>query len=193
MAKAEARTACEAFTKLTQEVDGELRIVSDPPLIVPIWELVPQNAARGGPGRVGRRLRRINYRGPLCHQHRRRRLTATASSTSPASVVGVGQHRDLICWIVLMLRQRLLNDPLFLQVKEAQPLGARAPLRAAAAAAQEPAGRPRIIAADAGGQRDIFLGLVSPTRRDRRRAATTSRLARLAGTGQTARLGSRHG
>ena len=34
------RDSMQAFTKLTEEVDGEPRIISDPPLIVPIRELV---------------------------------------------------------------------------------------------------------------------------------------------------------
>jgi uncharacterized protein (DUF2252 family) len=39
--KAKTRDSLQAFEKLTYEVDGERRIISDPPLIVPIEELMP--------------------------------------------------------------------------------------------------------------------------------------------------------
>ena len=41
LAKARSKDSLKAFTKLAQIVDGEPRIVSDPPLIVPIEELRP--------------------------------------------------------------------------------------------------------------------------------------------------------
>ena len=40
IAKARTRDSMSAFSKLTHEVDGQVRIVADPPLIVPIDELV---------------------------------------------------------------------------------------------------------------------------------------------------------
>ena len=80
-AKAESKNSLRAFTKLTQEEDGELRIVSDPPLIVPIEELVPKNklkAVQAGSGRAG---------GPVPRDPLPRRphfwRGAIASSTSP--------------------------------------------------------------------------------------------------------------
>src|SRR3954452_1132307 len=39
VAKAERKNSLRAFDKLTHSVDGELRIVSDPPVIVPVAEL----------------------------------------------------------------------------------------------------------------------------------------------------------
>ena len=42
LARARTKDSLKAFSKLTQLVDGEPRIVSDPPLIVPIDELVPE-------------------------------------------------------------------------------------------------------------------------------------------------------
>src|SRR5262245_227408 len=41
-AKAESKNSLRALAKLTREEDGELRIISDPPLIIPIEELVPK-------------------------------------------------------------------------------------------------------------------------------------------------------
>src|ERR1022692_4030727 len=40
-AKARTKDSMKAFSKLTHDVDGEPRIVSDPPLITPIRDLVP--------------------------------------------------------------------------------------------------------------------------------------------------------
>ena len=36
----------QAFAKLTHEVDGERRIIADPPLIVPIEDLLPEGRER---------------------------------------------------------------------------------------------------------------------------------------------------
>ena len=46
VAKARTRDSMQAFSKLTHEVDGRRRIVADPPLIVPIEELIPADAER---------------------------------------------------------------------------------------------------------------------------------------------------
>ena len=43
--KTKTKDSLKAFSKLTEVVDGERRIISDPPLLVPIAELV-------GPGRA---------------------------------------------------------------------------------------------------------------------------------------------
>jgi hypothetical protein len=39
VSKAEGKDNLKAFAKLTESVDGEIRIASDPPLIVPVHEL----------------------------------------------------------------------------------------------------------------------------------------------------------
>ena len=44
VAKARTRDSMQALSKLTHVVDGRRRIVSDPPLIVPIEELVGSDA-----------------------------------------------------------------------------------------------------------------------------------------------------
>ena len=46
LAKARTRDSMQAFTKLTHVVDGQRRIVADPPLIVPIEELVAPGTGR---------------------------------------------------------------------------------------------------------------------------------------------------
>ena len=42
LAKARTRDSMQALEKLTEAVDGQIRFVSDPPLLVPIEELVPE-------------------------------------------------------------------------------------------------------------------------------------------------------
>ena len=85
-----ARTACGRSTKLTREDDGELRIVSDPPLIVPIEELVleqqlkaVETAAGESAGPVPRDSR--PRRPPSGRRLSVRRTRPTRSSASAAS------------------------------------------------------------------------------------------------------------
>ena len=60
IAKSRTKDSMQAFEKLTHVVDGEPRIISDPPLIVPIDELLPtgteREAARGGDAQSRPRL-----------------------------------------------------------------------------------------------------------------------------------------
>ena len=46
LAKARTRDSMQAFSKLTHEVDGERRIVADPPLITPVEDLMPTAKGR---------------------------------------------------------------------------------------------------------------------------------------------------
>ncbi|HEX4526434.1 MAG TPA: DUF2252 domain-containing protein [Gaiellaceae bacterium] len=114
-AKARTKDSLKAFSKLTHTVDGEPRIISDPPLITPVRELVD-----GEPGQqaiqdsIGRLLG--TYRRTL--QGDRRLLLESYRYVDLArKVVGVGSVGTR-CWIVLLLG-RDNGDPLFLQVKEA--------------------------------------------------------------------------
>ena len=115
MAKARTKDSMRAFRKLTHEVDGELRIISDPPVIVPIDELVDE-AERG---EVEGRVRDVleQYRITLSDHHRHL-LDSYHYVHAAMKVVGVGSVGTR-AWIVLMLG-RDGQDPLFLQVKEAQ-------------------------------------------------------------------------
>jgi uncharacterized protein (DUF2252 family) len=111
-AKARTKDSMKAFTKLTQLVDGELRILSDPPLIVPIAELT------GGQSILEEvhKLLRL-YRRTL--QHDRRHLLESFSYVDLArKVVGVGSVGTR-AWVMLLLGTDA-TDPLFLQIKEAQ-------------------------------------------------------------------------
>ena len=113
--KARTKDSLEAFAKLTHVVDGELRIVSEPPLIVPVEELLP-------PGDATKFLETIHdlirsYRRTL--QGDRKHLLEDFRFVHLArKVVGVGSVGTR-AWIALLLG-RDGQDPLFLQAKEAQ-------------------------------------------------------------------------
>jgi uncharacterized protein (DUF2252 family) len=115
LAKAHTRDSMTALSKLTHEVDGQPRIVAEPPLIVPLADLVKGETRR----QMLQQLREVfrTYRGSL--QYDRRVLLEQFELVDFArKVVGVGSvgTRD---WIALLLGADG-QDPLFLQLKEAQ-------------------------------------------------------------------------
>jgi uncharacterized protein (DUF2252 family) len=116
VAKAQAKDRMRAFSKLTCEVDGELRIVSDPPLIVPIEELAKDEA---GDVDVKALVLEVfaDYRDSL-ELDRRALLDGYRFVDAAFKVVGVGSVGTR-AWVVLLMG-RDQRDPLFLQVKEAQ-------------------------------------------------------------------------
>jgi uncharacterized protein (DUF2252 family) len=116
LAKARTNDSMHAFEKLTHVVDGERRIVSDPPLIVPIDELVPASMQRDEIVNEVHGLVR-SYRRTL-ETDRRHLLEQFRLVDIARKVVGVGSVGTR-AWIVLFLGVDL-DDPLFLQVKEAQ-------------------------------------------------------------------------
>jgi uncharacterized protein (DUF2252 family) len=115
LAKARTRDSIHALAKLTHVVDGELRIVSDPPLIEPADQLL-QGVERD---EVIGQLRGVirSYRRSL--QSDRRHLLEDFRMVDIArKVVGVGSVGTR-AWVILMLG-RDDGDPLFLQAKEAE-------------------------------------------------------------------------
>jgi uncharacterized protein (DUF2252 family) len=117
LARARTHDSMHAFEKLTRLVDGQPRIISEPPLIVPVDELLPGVRERDDLGPMIRGLMRT-YRHTL--QRDRRALLEQFRLVDIAhKVVGVGSvgTRD---WIILFLGVDG-EDPLFLQMKEAQP------------------------------------------------------------------------
>jgi uncharacterized protein (DUF2252 family) len=116
VAKAQTKDSMKAFAKLTREVDGERRIISDPPLIVPIEELLADDDARDTTEEI-RELIRV-YRRSL-QRDRRHLLESFRFVHLARKVVGVGSVGTR-CWIALMLGRDDV-DPLFLQCKEAGP------------------------------------------------------------------------
>jgi uncharacterized protein (DUF2252 family) len=116
IAKARTRDSMQEVAKLTRVEDGRPRIISDPPLLVPIDELMPKETDRTAfekqlSGLIGK------YRRTL-ETDRRYLLEQYEFCDLARKVVGVGSVGTR-CWIVLMLG-RDEADPLFLQVKEAE-------------------------------------------------------------------------
>ena len=117
IAKARTKDSMHAFEKLTHVVDGERRIVSDPPLIVPIDELIPASMQRHEiVGEIQGLV--CSYRQTL-ETDRRHLLEQFRFVDMARKVVGVGSVGTR-AWILLFMGVDL-DDPLFLQVKEAQP------------------------------------------------------------------------
>ena len=115
VAKAQTKDRLKAAAKLTHEVDGEMRIVSDPPLIVPVEEVYGELGARQTEDMIHETLR--SYRRSLPGD--RRHLLDTYRFVHLArKVVGVGSV-GTEAWVALMLG-RDNDDPLFLQIKEAE-------------------------------------------------------------------------
>jgi uncharacterized protein (DUF2252 family) len=116
VAKARTRDSMQAFSKLTRELDGERRIISDPPLIVPLEDLVPAGREREEVEAELRGLLR-SYRRTL-ETDRRQLLEDFKFVHMARKVVGVGSVGTR-AWILLLLG-RDGQDPLFLQAKEAE-------------------------------------------------------------------------
>jgi uncharacterized protein (DUF2252 family) len=152
VAKARTRDSLQALARLTRQVDGRPRIVADPPLVVPLSDLVADSTDRA---KLETELRRLigDYRRTL-ETDRRYLLEQFKFADMARKVVGVGSVGTR-CWIVLMLG-RDASDPLFLQVKEAE----RSVLEDFAGASEYANHGQRVVA----GQRlmqaasDIFLG-----------------------------------
>ncbi len=115
LAKARTRDSMTAFSKLTQMVDGEPQIVSDPPLIERVHDLAPGHEAEQVEKALHALLR--GYRRTL-QTDRRILLEEFRMVDIARKVVGVGSVGTR-AWIVLMMG-RDEQDPLFLQFKEAQ-------------------------------------------------------------------------
>jgi uncharacterized protein (DUF2252 family) len=115
LAKAQTRDSMSAFAKLTEMVNGEPRIIDQSPLIVPLEKLIPVDQRAEAIAGLGNVL--WTYRETL--EFDRRVLLDQYKLTDFArKVVGVGSVGTR-AWITLLLG-RDGQDPLFLQVKEAE-------------------------------------------------------------------------
>ncbi len=152
IAKARTRDSMRAVAKLTRMVDGRPRIIADPPLLVPVADLLPNEPDREAftaqlSGLIGQ------YRRTL-ETDRRYLLEQFEPCDMARKVVGVGSVGTR-CWIMLFLG-RDTADPLFLQIKEAE----KSVLSRFVGASKYPNQGQRVVA----GQRlmqatsDIFLG-----------------------------------
>ena len=115
VAKARTRDSTRVFAKRADEVDGELRIVADPPIIIPIEDLVKPGSEWENPVPLIKKLL-SSYRRTLGHHHHP--LEEYRYVHVAYKMVGVGSVGTR-CYIMLLLG-RDHDDPLFLQVKEAQ-------------------------------------------------------------------------
>ncbi len=113
MDKARAKGHVQVLDKLTEEVDGEHRIIEEVPLIVRETHL-----ENGMPINNALDIMLRAYIESLAYD-RRKLLSRYRIVDSARKVVGVGSV-GTGCWVILL--QGIDNDdPLFLQVKQAQP------------------------------------------------------------------------
>jgi len=116
IAKARTRDHTRVFSRLTDDLGGDRLIVADPPLIVPIEELVEPGTALED---IDDSMRRLidSYRKTLANEHHP--LDEYTYLHTARKVVGVGSVGTR-AWVLLLVG-RDDEDPLFLQAKEAQP------------------------------------------------------------------------
>jgi uncharacterized protein (DUF2252 family) len=116
LAKAQSKDNLKAMAKLTEVVDGEHRIKSDPPLLMSLRDLFDEPGDEDDlRAWLADRIR--VYRRSL-QPDRRHLLESYRLVDFGRKVVGVGSVGTR-CWIALMLG-RDDADPLFLQIKEAE-------------------------------------------------------------------------
>jgi uncharacterized protein (DUF2252 family) len=115
VAKAQAKDSLRAVEKLTHLVDGELRIRSEPPLIVPAEELTSAEETRDLENALREVLDAYRTSLPGDRQHL---LDGYRFRHLARKVVGVGSVGTR-AWVVLLTGADD-GDPLFLQAKEAE-------------------------------------------------------------------------
>jgi uncharacterized protein (DUF2252 family) len=115
LAKAHTKDSTSALAKLTAEVDGQRRIISDPPTIVPVEELFPDVEAAAIYDQIGAVVSKY---GRSLQSDRRHLLSQFTLKHVARKVVGVGSVGTR-AWIALMDAADGV-EPLVLQAKEAQ-------------------------------------------------------------------------
>ncbi len=113
--KARSKDSLRALEKLTEVVDGELRFVSEPPLLVPAEELADAGRARDLEESLLSVLDSYRETLPTDRQHL---LDGYRFRGIARKVVGVGSVGTR-AWVVLLTGADD-GDPLFLQAKEAE-------------------------------------------------------------------------
>ena len=115
-AKARTRDSLQALSKLGEVVDGRYRIVSQPPIVVPMRDL---EATYGIPPDAMERVVREQFRAyrATLRDDQRQLLERFEPVDMARKVVGVGSVGTQAYIVLLQGRQQ--RDPLFLQVKEA--------------------------------------------------------------------------
>jgi uncharacterized protein (DUF2252 family) len=115
LARVRTRDSVQALAKFTRRQDGDVRIVSQPPLIMPLQDLLPDVEAAALADRLAGLLDRY---GETLEPDRRHLFGQYRLVELARKVVGVGSVGTR-AWIGLLVG-RDGNDPLFLQMKEAQ-------------------------------------------------------------------------
>ena len=115
VAQAYTRDSTQVLARRAGQVGGELRIAADPPLITPIEDLIVPGTEWQDPAPLIKQLL-ASYRRTLGHQGHP--LEEFRYVHAARKVVGVGSVGTR-CYI-LLFTGRDNDDPLFLQVKEAQ-------------------------------------------------------------------------
>jgi uncharacterized protein (DUF2252 family) len=115
VAEARARDSVRVFSKRAARIDGELRFRADPPLIVPIEDLIVAGSEWDHAAELIKKLLN-SYRRTLGQEHHP--IEEFRYIHAARKVVGVGSVGTR-CYILLLVG-RDDSDPLILQVKEAQ-------------------------------------------------------------------------
>jgi uncharacterized protein (DUF2252 family) len=115
MAKARTRDSMQVLGKLTTSVDGRPRIISAPPLVMPVEDLFPERETDEIYAELGDLL--AGYQSTMA-EDRRHLLSQFRLVHLARKVVGVGSVGTR-AWILLLLG-RDGEDPLFLQAKQAE-------------------------------------------------------------------------
>jgi uncharacterized protein (DUF2252 family) len=115
IAKARTRDSVRVFSRRAENLDGELRIVADPPLIVPIEDLIAAGSEWEKTDVLIKGLL-SSYQQTVGVEHHP--LEEFRYLHAARKVVGVGSVGTR-CYVLLLIG-RDENDPLILQVKEAQ-------------------------------------------------------------------------
>jgi uncharacterized protein (DUF2252 family) len=115
VAKARTRDSLRVFARRAGEIDGELRIVADPPLVVPLEDLAPPGTDRDETEKWIRSLIGRYRRSLADHHHPIEEFEYVHTARKVVGVGSVGTR----AWIHLFVG-RDEGDPLFLQSKEAE-------------------------------------------------------------------------
>ncbi len=116
LAKAHTRDSLQALSKLAEQVDGQYRIVSQPPVIVPSRDLAATYGIAPDDVMPVLHHRFRAYRATL-PDDRRKLLEKFEIVDVARKVVGVGSVGTRA--FIVLLQGRDAQDPLFLQIKEA--------------------------------------------------------------------------
>jgi uncharacterized protein (DUF2252 family) len=115
-AKAHTRDSLQVLSKLGELVNGKYRIVSEPPIVVPLRDLAATFGLSADEAEHAIREQFRAYRGTL-QDDRRKLLERFQIVDAARKVVGVGSVGTRA--FIVLLQGRDAQDPLFLQIKEA--------------------------------------------------------------------------